>query len=118
MSEQHPAARTAPTRVPKDLEPFTIGVNMFMGLSGLGLTKTYSLISSGVLKSVVVGRRRLIDFQSAKALLTSPLPRRGRPPLVKVAPLSAAAQEPPQKHKRGGPMKPRPTAPAPTSPSA
>jgi hypothetical protein len=36
---------------------------------GLGRTKTYELINTGVLKTVVVGGRRLIPRESAEALL-------------------------------------------------
>jgi excisionase family DNA binding protein len=40
-------------------------------LSGLGRTKLYELIASKQIRSVRVGARRLIDFASLKAFLTS-----------------------------------------------
>lgn len=47
----------------------TMTVRKFCDDSGLGKTKTYDLINSGALETVVVGRRRLIKIDSARQLL-------------------------------------------------
>jgi excisionase family DNA binding protein len=44
-------------------------VNDFCDLVGVGRTKTYELIADGTLKTVVVGRRRLILHEGVEALL-------------------------------------------------
>jgi excisionase family DNA binding protein len=38
-------------------------------ITGLGRTKVYELISQGKLKTVAIGRRRLVLFESIEALL-------------------------------------------------
>jgi excisionase family DNA binding protein len=53
------------------LDPVTISVATALKLSGLGRTKLYELIASKQISSVRVGARRLIDFASLKAFLTS-----------------------------------------------
>jgi excisionase family DNA binding protein len=53
------------------LDPVTISVPTALKLSGLGRTKLYELITSKQIRSVRVGARRLIDFASLKAFLTS-----------------------------------------------
>jgi excisionase family DNA binding protein len=53
------------------LDPVTISVPTALKLSGLGRTKLYELIASKKIRSVRVGARRLIDFASLKAFLTS-----------------------------------------------
>jgi excisionase family DNA binding protein len=45
-------------------------INEFCDAHGLGRTKTYELIASGKLKTVVVGGRRLIPAEAAKALIS------------------------------------------------
>jgi hypothetical protein len=125
VTETHPDApiRLDAIPVPRDFEPLTIGVDTFMYLSGLGMTKTYALICSGELESVVVGRRRLINYQSEKRLLTTPRPKRGRPPGAPPDPPPQSAdalssREPPALAlagcKRGRPRK----SPAPTPTAA
>jgi hypothetical protein len=67
--------------------PLTVTVKQSQKLSGLGLTKTYQLINSGVLEAVKIGSRTLITYRSLERLLLPPTepaapeaPRgRGRP---------------------------------------
>jgi excisionase family DNA binding protein len=55
----------------ESLDPVTISVPTALKLSGLGRTKLYELIALKQIRSVRVGARRLIDFASLKAFLTS-----------------------------------------------
>jgi excisionase family DNA binding protein len=50
-------------------DQITATVPEFLRLSGLGNTKTYELISKGELKSVRIGRRRLIILESYRDLI-------------------------------------------------
>jgi excisionase family DNA binding protein len=54
------------------LDPIAVTVPTALKLSGLGRTKLYELIASKKIRSVRVGGRRLIDFASMKAFLSSP----------------------------------------------
>lgn len=73
--------RTALSR--DSLKPITVTVAEAKRLSGLGHTKLWELIGSGVLETVRVGRRRLVIYASLCRLLApdgqSQLRRRGRP---------------------------------------
>jgi excisionase family DNA binding protein len=51
------------------MRPLTIRIAEFCSLVGLGKTKTYELINSGVLETITIGRRRLITMASAEALI-------------------------------------------------
>jgi excisionase family DNA binding protein len=53
------------------LEPISITVPTALKLSGLGRTKLYELIASKQIRTVRVGARRLVDYASLKAFLTS-----------------------------------------------
>jgi excisionase family DNA binding protein len=53
------------------IEPIAVRIQTALKLSGLGRTKLYELIASKQIRSVRVGARRLIDFASLKAFLTS-----------------------------------------------
>ncbi len=67
-------------------KPLTVTIDDTSRITGLGNTKIYELINQGQLKSVTIGRRRLVLYSSIEALLqarsatrrssTSP---RGRP---------------------------------------
>jgi excisionase family DNA binding protein len=67
------------------VRPLAITVSTARKLTGLGNTTIWALIKNGKLKSVCVGRRRLITYASLEALLSpptdAPQPRRkrGRP---------------------------------------
>jgi hypothetical protein len=69
-------------------KPLTITVATTRKISGLGNTTVWALIKAGKLKSVCVGRRRLVLYSSLEALLSPGLPggsskrrrRAGRPP--------------------------------------
>lgn len=51
------------------MEPLTTTIAGAIEMSGIGRTTIYRLIKSGELKSVAVGRRRLIVVASLRALL-------------------------------------------------
>jgi len=51
------------------LEPRFVPVPQALRFSGLGKTTLYQLIKDGRLKSVAIGRRRLIDLSSLRDLL-------------------------------------------------
>ena len=53
------------------LDPIAVTVPTALKLTGLGRTKLYELIASKQIRSVRVGARRLVDFASLKAFLTS-----------------------------------------------
>jgi excisionase family DNA binding protein len=53
------------------LGPIAVTVPTAVKLSGIGRTKLYPLIASKEVRSVRVGARRLIDFASLRAFLTS-----------------------------------------------
>jgi hypothetical protein len=59
-----------PRRPPVVREPLTVTFQDAMALSGLGHSKLSELIRDRTLKTVAVGTRRLIVFDSLKALLT------------------------------------------------
>ena len=51
-----------------DQKPITVTVNAALDLTGLGRTKFYELIQSGVIKTINIGRRRLVIFSSLEEL--------------------------------------------------
>lgn len=72
-------------------EIVTAPISEFCRRSGLGLTKTYELINNGKLRSIRIGRRRLIVMASYHELIAEhlgtaaekpaanpPRPKRGR----------------------------------------
>jgi excisionase family DNA binding protein len=61
--------KSRPRRQPHG-EPIAVTVDDAQHLTGLGSTKIYELIQQGKLRSVTVGRRRLILSESIKTLLT------------------------------------------------
>jgi excisionase family DNA binding protein len=50
-------------------QPCTISVSDFCQMSGLKKTTAYKLIRTNKIASTLVGRRRLISLESAKALI-------------------------------------------------
>lgn len=52
----------------KELKPITVTVDTALRISGLGRTKLYQLIGSGEIKTVTVGRRRLVVYASLEDL--------------------------------------------------
>lgn len=60
--------RRAKTRTP--LKPIAVPVDEACQIGGFGRTKAYELIGVGKLKTVAVGRRRLVIFASLEALLS------------------------------------------------
>ncbi len=50
------------------LKPITVTINIGSEVSGLGRTKLYELINSGKIKTIKVGKRRLIVYSSLEAL--------------------------------------------------
>jgi excisionase family DNA binding protein len=53
------------------LDPIAVTVPTALKLSGLGRTKLYELIALKQIRSGRVGKRRLINYESLKAFLTS-----------------------------------------------
>jgi hypothetical protein len=49
--------------------PITITIQDAKGLSGLGFTTIWALIKTGQLKTVRIGRRRLVNLESLQMLL-------------------------------------------------
>lgn len=49
-------------------KPITVTVESALRMSGLGRTKLYELIGSGKIKTVRVGRRRLVVYSSLEEL--------------------------------------------------
>jgi excisionase family DNA binding protein len=61
-----------PRRKPRRLappKPLTLTVGDTSKITGLGNTKIYELINQGRLKSVAIGRRRLVLYSSIEELL-------------------------------------------------
>jgi excisionase family DNA binding protein len=50
------------------LKPLTVTVPVALYITGLGRTKLYQLLDDGTIKSVFIGRRRLINFASLEQL--------------------------------------------------
>jgi excisionase family DNA binding protein len=55
----------------KQMKPVTVTVENALRLSGLGRTKLYELMNQGRLKTVKIGRRRLVVFASLEALVAN-----------------------------------------------
>jgi excisionase family DNA binding protein len=53
------------------MKPVTVTVENALRLSGLGRTKLYELMNQGRLKTVKIGRRRLVVFASLEALVAN-----------------------------------------------
>jgi len=53
------------------LKPLTVTVETALRISGLGRTKLYELINAGTIKTVTVGRRRLVVYSSLEALASN-----------------------------------------------
>lgn len=51
------------------IKPLAIGVKRFCEEANIGKTNAYELINSGAVKSVLIGRRRLIIYDSLERLL-------------------------------------------------
>ena len=49
-------------------KPITVTINAGLELTGLGRTKFYELINEGTIKTITIGRRRLVVFASLEAL--------------------------------------------------
>lgn len=53
----------------KELKPITVTVETGLKITGLGRTKFYQLINQGVIKTITIGRRRLVTYASLEALV-------------------------------------------------
>lgn len=51
------------------MQPVLHPIRQFCDLYGVGRTKTYELINSGTLETVLIGRKRLITAASARRAL-------------------------------------------------
>jgi excisionase family DNA binding protein len=67
QTSSSPAKR--PRRPNESLKPVTATIDDVRRMTGLGLTKIYELIGEGKLKTVTIGRRRLVFLDSVDALL-------------------------------------------------
>ena len=83
---EHPPKSTRP------LKPLAVTVAQACELTGLGETTIYELLKNGTLRSVHVGKRRLIVYESVEELIEQgapttalPAPRRPGRPRNKVA---------------------------------
>jgi excisionase family DNA binding protein len=61
--------KTPNSRAGSTITPLTVTVEEVKRLTGLGHTTIYALMKDGRLKSTTIGRRRMIDNSSLKALL-------------------------------------------------
>jgi len=52
-------------------KPVTVTVENALKLSGLGRTKLYELINQGKIKTINVGRRRLVVFSSLEEMVNA-----------------------------------------------
>jgi excisionase family DNA binding protein len=52
----------------ENLKPLTITVENALKISGLGRTKLYELINAGTIKTITIGRRRLVVYSSLEEL--------------------------------------------------
>ena len=50
------------------IKPVTVTINTGLEITGLGRTKFYELINEGTIKTITIGRRRLVVFASLEAL--------------------------------------------------
>lgn len=50
------------------LKPVTVTINTALEVTGLGRTKLYELIAQGIIKTITIGRRRLVVFSSLEEL--------------------------------------------------
>jgi excisionase family DNA binding protein len=71
MSDQEDVSAVPPVVVPAQ-DPITITIKDAKARSGLSETTIYDFIADGTLKTTMVGRRRLIYFDSFRQLLSQP----------------------------------------------
>ena len=50
------------------IKPITVTIETALKVSGIGRTKLYQLLGDGTLKSITIGRRRLVIFASLEEL--------------------------------------------------
>lgn len=55
----------------KTLKPLSVTVDNALKISGLGRTKFYALVRDGTIKTVTVGRRRLVVYASLEDLVNA-----------------------------------------------
>lgn len=53
------------------LKPIAVTVANGRALTGLGNTKFYELINEGKIKTITIGRRRLVIYESLEELISS-----------------------------------------------
>jgi hypothetical protein len=51
-----------------NLKPLTVTVGTALKISGLGRTKLYELINNGLIKTITIGRRRLVVYSSLEEM--------------------------------------------------
>ena len=66
-----PDSPTAPSRIKYQLRPKYMTVSEWVYYSSIPRATTYEMIDAGKIKSILVGRRRLIDVDLSLAYLDS-----------------------------------------------
>jgi excisionase family DNA binding protein len=61
-------SRTNTSLTGKVFKPLTVTLPTALNITGLGRTKFYELLENGTIKSITVGRRRLINYASLEGL--------------------------------------------------
>lgn len=52
-------------------KPLAVTVSIALNLTGIGRTKLYQLIDNGAVESIMIGRRRLINYASLERLVNN-----------------------------------------------
>jgi excisionase family DNA binding protein len=55
-----------------NIKPITVTVNTALRLTNLGRTTVYKLIGQGKIKTITIGRRRLVVYSSLEELAHAP----------------------------------------------
>ncbi len=51
-------------------KPLAVTISVALSITGIGRTKLYQLVNEGTIKSIKIGRRRLINYASLERLAT------------------------------------------------
>lgn len=62
------------------VQPLALSVDAFCVVTGLGRTRAYELLNSGAVRSIKIGRKRLVLRESVEALLRDGLPAEAEAP--------------------------------------
>ena len=56
---------------PQGLKPLSVSLRTARALVGVGNTKLWELINKGTLRTIMIGRKRFVVYESLELLLTS-----------------------------------------------